>query len=64
MEGSMKMMSWSRYHFLPNSLSRAARRCRATRLIKSRQRARFGASADAQTWPGAEASMTARSLVE
>jgi len=41
MEGSMKMMSWSRYHLLPNSLSRAARRCRAARLIKIRQRARL-----------------------
>jgi hypothetical protein len=31
MEGSMKMMSWSRYHCLPSSLLRAERRYRAVR---------------------------------
>ena len=34
----MKMMSWSRYHLLPNSLSRAAR---AAKLFKIRQRNRW-----------------------
>ncbi|MEH2492004.1 hypothetical protein [Bradyrhizobium sp. AZCC 2230] len=37
----MKMMSWSRYHLLPNSLSRAARRCGAAKLLKIRQRERL-----------------------
>jgi hypothetical protein len=43
MEGSMKMMSWSRYHCLSGSLLRAERRYRAARshktwLHNSRQR--------------------------
>jgi hypothetical protein len=37
MEGSMKMMSWSRYHCLSPSLLRAERRCRA---LKSRSKLR------------------------
>jgi len=41
MEGSMKMMSWSRYHLLPKSLSRAARRCRAATRLNVQQRARL-----------------------
>jgi hypothetical protein len=40
MEGSMKMMSWSRYHLLPKSLSRAARHCRAVKLREIQQRGR------------------------
>jgi hypothetical protein len=38
MEGSMKMMSWSRYHCLSGSLLRAERRYRAARYRKIRQR--------------------------
>jgi hypothetical protein len=38
MEGSMKMMSWSRYHCLSGSLLRAGRRYRAAKSHKSRQR--------------------------
>jgi hypothetical protein len=42
MEGSMKMMSWSRYHCLSGSLLRKprkfSRRYRAARYHKSRQR--------------------------
>jgi hypothetical protein len=36
MEGSMKMMSWSRYHCLSASLLRAERRCRAAKSRKMR----------------------------
>jgi hypothetical protein len=36
MEGSMKMMSWSRYHCLSPSLLRAERRTRAVRLRKAK----------------------------
>jgi hypothetical protein len=36
MEGSMKMMSWSRYHCLSSSLLRAGRRTRATKSRKAR----------------------------
>jgi hypothetical protein len=35
MEGSMKMMSWSRYHCLSGSLLRAERRYRAAKLDKT-----------------------------
>jgi hypothetical protein len=38
MEGSMKMMSWSRYHCLPKPLLRAERRYRAAKIRKARQR--------------------------
>lgn len=38
MEGSMKMMSWSRYHCLSRSWLRAARLHRAARLNKIRRR--------------------------
>jgi hypothetical protein len=37
MEGSMKMMSWSRYHCLSSSLLRAQRRTRAAKSRKIRQ---------------------------
>jgi hypothetical protein len=40
MEGSMKMMSWSRYHCLSKSLLRAERRYRAAKMLKTRQRSR------------------------
>jgi hypothetical protein len=40
MEGSMKMMSRSRYHCLSKSLLRAGRRYRAEKLLKIRQRSR------------------------
>jgi hypothetical protein len=36
MEGSMRMMSWSRCHCLPSSLLRAERRCRAARARKAK----------------------------
>jgi hypothetical protein len=38
MEGSMKMMSWSRYHCLSASLLRAERRYRAAKSRKMRHR--------------------------
>jgi hypothetical protein len=40
MEGSMKMMSWSRYHCLSKSLLRAERRYHAAKMLKTRQRSR------------------------
>jgi hypothetical protein len=40
MEGSMKIMSWSRYHCLSNSLLRAERRYRAAKMLKTRRRSR------------------------
>ena len=60
----MKMMSWSRYHLLPKSLSRAARRCRATKLLKIRQRERSAHQPTPKRWRGAEAGVSARLLVE
>jgi hypothetical protein len=38
MEGSMKMMSWSRYHCLSWSLMHAARRRRAAKIHRRRRR--------------------------
>jgi hypothetical protein len=49
MEGSMKMMSWSRYHCLPKALSRAQRSYRAAKMRKTRQHSR----APRQPAPGA-----------
>jgi hypothetical protein len=40
MEGSMKMMSWSRYHCLPKPLLRAERRYGAAKNLETRQRIR------------------------
>jgi hypothetical protein len=40
MEGSMKMMSWSRYHCLSKSLMPAERRYRSAMMLKTRQRSR------------------------
>jgi hypothetical protein len=37
MEGSMKMMSWSRYHCLPWSLMHAARRHRVAKIHRTRR---------------------------
>jgi hypothetical protein len=46
MEGSMKMMSWSRYHYLSWSLLRAARQHRAMKhKIWRRNRAAMGVRA-------------------
>jgi hypothetical protein len=46
MEGSMKMMSWSRYHCLSWSLLRAVRQHRAMmRKIRRRHRAVMGVRA-------------------
>jgi hypothetical protein len=40
MEGSMKMMSWSRYHCLPKLSLRAERRYGAARILGTRLRIR------------------------